>query len=194
MHSPTLFATLLSFALTLPLATSTPSTITTPPRPLLPRQTSSTTTFDANAAACSSYTSISDSCAAATSSFRHLPFSSKASCLCYTASNTYAPSIYDGYYGSCLNYYQTASTQYYYGTLSGDSNTRTPCAAAGNVLGTSAATGVVSVVVSSTSSAAGGATATASSSSTGSDSGVAAMERGGAVLGLIGVAAVFALF
>ena len=193
MHSPTLFAALLSLALTLPLATSTPSTITAPPRPLLPRQTSSTTTFDANVAACSSYSSITGSCAAATSSFGHLPFSSKASCLCYTASNTYAPSIYDGYWASCLNYYQTASPQYYYGTLSGDSKTTTPCAAAGNVLGTSAATGVMSMVVSSSSSAAGGATATASTSSTGSNSGVAGMERGGAVLGLIGVAAAFAL-
>jgi hypothetical protein len=49
------------------------------------------------------------------------------------------------------------------------------------------------MVVSSSSSAAGGATATASTSSTGSNSGVAGMERGGAVLGLIGVAAAFAL-
>lgn len=193
MHSPSLLATLLSLAFTLPLATSTPATITTPPRPLLPRQTSSTTTFDANVAACSSYSSIFGSCAAGTSSFQNLPFSSEASCLCYTASNTYAPSIYDGYLGSCLNYYQTASPQYYSQTLSGDSLTRTPCAAAGNVLGTSAATGVASEAVASSSSATSGATASASSSGTGTKSDAVSVKRGGFALGLIGVAAIFAL-
>jgi hypothetical protein len=193
MHSPSLLATFLSLAFTLPVATSTLSTITAPPRPLLPRQTSSSTAFDANVAACASYSSIFGSCVAATSSFQQLPFSSEATCLCYTASNTYAPSIFDGYWGSCLNYYQTASPQYYSQTLSGDSLTRTPCAAAGNVLGTSAATGVASVAVTSSSSAAGGATATASSSGSGSKSHAASVERGGALLGLIGVAAVFAL-
>jgi hypothetical protein len=195
MHANTLLQTLLSLALALPLASST-STITAPPRPLLPRQTSSpsSSAFDANVAACSSYTSLSGSCAAATSSFAALPFSSEASCLCYTDVSTYAPSIYDGYWASCLNYYQTASPEYYSQSLSGDTLTRTPCAAAGNVRGGNAATGVVSVVVAtSTAAATASGSGAASSTATGSSGGAGRAERGGGVFVLAGfLAALFA--
>src|SRR5436305_10786348 len=144
MSSQPLVHTLLTLAATFHLASS--ASITAPPRPLAPRQTASST-FDANVAACSSYSSLQASCAAATTSFTNLPFSSEATCLCYTDISTFAPSIYDGWWNSCLNYYQTASPSYYSQSLSGDTLTRTPCAAAGNVMGTAAATGVVSSVV-----------------------------------------------
>jgi hypothetical protein len=189
MYPQSLLPTIVSLALILPLAIST-STITTPPRPLLPRQTSSA--FDANVAACSSYSSLASSCAAATPSFAQLPFSSEASCLCYTAVSTYAPSIYDGYWGSCLNYYQTASPDYYSQSLSRGALPRTPCAAAGNVLGTNAATGVVSVVVATSTSAVSGSSS-ASSTATSSSSGAGSVERGGGILALVGLVALFAV-
>lgn len=192
MHPQSFLPTLLGLALVLPLATSTPSSITTPPRPLLPRQTSSSA-FDANVAACSSYSSLASSCAAATPSFAQLAFSSEAGCLCYTASSTYAPSIYDGYWGSCLNYYQTASPEYYSQSLSGDMLPRTPCAAAGNVLGTSAATGVVSVVVVATSSSAASGSGSAGSTANASSSGAGSVERGGGILVVMGLGALFAV-
>jgi hypothetical protein len=74
-------------------------------------------------------------------SFSALPFTTEASCLCYTGISTYAPSIFDGYWALCLDYYKTASPVFYSSNLHGDTVTRTPCAAAGNVLGTAAATG-----------------------------------------------------
>jgi hypothetical protein len=197
MHSHSLLQTILSLAATIHLASTTPSTITTPPRALLPRQTSSpsSSTFDANVAACSSYSSLSNSCAAASPPFGALPFSSEASCLCYTDVSTYAPSIYDGYWGSCLNYYQTASPEYFSQTLSGNTLTRTPCAAAGNVLGTAAATGVVSVVVvgSSSSVPTTGSGAASSPASTGTSSGAASVEKGGVFLVLTGLVALVAV-
>jgi hypothetical protein len=76
-----------------------------------------------------------------------MPFTTEASCLCYTGISTYAPSIFDGYWASCLDYYQTASPAFYSSSLQGDTLTRTPCAAAGNVLDTAAATGGVSSIV-----------------------------------------------
>lgn len=195
MHSQSLLQTLLSLAATIHL---TSSTITTPPRPLAPRQTApaSTSTFDANVAACSAYSSLESSCSAATTSFGALPFSSEASCLCYTDVSTYMPSIFDGYLSSCLDYYQTASPAYYSQSLSGDTLTRTPCAAAGNVMGSAAATGVVSSVFVSESTATATATSkssAASSTASGTSNAVASVERGGFFLVLAGLATLFAL-
>jgi hypothetical protein len=96
------------------------------------------------------------------SSFSALPFTTEASCLCYTGISTYAPSIFDGYWASCLDYFQTASPAFYSSNLHGDTVTRTPCAAAGNVLGTAAATGGVSSIVATSTAVTATATATAS--------------------------------
>ena len=194
MPTQTLLQIFLTLAATVQLGSTT--SITAPPRPLAPRQTASlTSTFDANIAACSSYSSLSASCAALTPSFAALPFASEASCLCYTQTSTYAPAVYDGYWGSCLNYYQTASPEYFSQSLSGNTLTRTPCAAAGNVLGTSAATGVVSSVVAGSSpTSAASVTASGSGPATGTSGGARSIERGDAATVLvIGLAAIFAV-
>jgi hypothetical protein len=52
-------------------------------------------------------------------SFSALPFTIEASCLCYAGISTYAPSIFDGYWASCLDYYQTASPAFYSSSLQG---------------------------------------------------------------------------
>lgn len=83
-------------------------------------------------------------------------------------------------------------------TLSGDTSTRTPCAAAGNVLGPGAATGVVSMVVATSSSAASGAgvtsrTGNATSTGSGIKSGAANMQRDGVAVGLIALVAIYAI-
>jgi hypothetical protein len=190
MHSQPLVQSLLTLAATFHLASS--ASITAPPRPLAPRQTASST-FDANIAACSSYSSLQASCAAATTSFTDLPFSSEASCLCYTDISTFAPSIYDGWWNSCLNYYQTASPSYYSQSLSGDTLTRTPCAAGGNVMGTAAATGVVSSVVAGTGSPTSGSGAPPTSTSTATAGGAVSLERGGFVAAVAALPVVFAV-
>jgi len=191
MHPQPLLHTFLTLAATFHLASS--ASITAPPRPLAPRQTASSSTFDANIAACSSYSSLQASCAAATTSFTHLPFSSEATCLCYTDTSTFAPSIYDGWWDSCLNYYQTASPSYYSHSLSGDTLTRTPCAAAGNVMGTAAATGVVSSVVASTSSPTSESGASPTSTTTAATGGAVSLERGGFVVVAAVLPALFAV-
>jgi len=74
--------------------------------------------------------------------------------------------------------------------------TRTPCAAAGNVMGSAAATGVVSSVFASeptaTATATSGSGATSSTAS-GTSNAVAGVERGGVILVLVGLATLFAL-
>jgi hypothetical protein len=87
-----------------------------------------TGSHDPNAVACSSWDSILLSCSASIPSFSALPFSVEASCLCYESS-TYAPTIYDNYWASCLNYFSTASPALYSSSLGGDAILRTPCAA-----------------------------------------------------------------
>lgn len=156
---------------------------------------SSTTTFDANYAACSSWQAIEASCSMDISSFSALPFTTEASCLCYTGTSTYAPSIFDGYWSSCLDYYQTASPAFYSSSLHGDMVTRTPCAAAGNVLGTAAATsGVSSLVATSTAvtatapattTASGTTTSTALTTQKNGTSGAAAVVRAAAGLMIV---------
>jgi hypothetical protein len=91
-----------------------------------------------NSGACVSFNLIQASCALATSSFTDLPFTVEASCLCYT-SGTYAPSVFDGYWGACLGFYSTASPVFY-SSLGGDTLTRTPCAEFGKVGGNSGPT------------------------------------------------------
>ena len=83
---------------------------------------------DPNAIACSSWDAILLSCSASVPSFSALPFSVEASCLCYESS-TYAPTIYDNYWASCLNYFSTASPTLYSSSLGGDAMPRAPCAA-----------------------------------------------------------------
>src|SRR5271155_1859264 len=180
MHSQALLHTFLTLTATFHLASS--ASITAPSRPLAPRQTASSSAFDANVAACSSYSSLKASCAAATTSFTNLPFSSEATCLCYTDISTFAPSIYDGWWDSCLNYYQTASPSYYSQSLSGNTLTRTPCAAAGNVMGTAAATGVVSSVVAGTGSPTSGSGASPTLITTAAAGGAVSLEREGFVV------------
>jgi hypothetical protein len=191
MHSQSFLHTFLTLAATFHLASA--ASITAPPRPLAPRQTAPPSTFDANVAACSSYSSLQVSCAAATTSFTHLPFSSEATCLCYTDISTFAPSIYDGWWDSCLNYYQTASPSYYSQTLSGDTLTRTPCAAAGNVMGAAAATGVVSSVVAGTGSPISGSGASLTSTTTAATGGAVSLEKRGFVVVAAALPALFAV-
>lgn len=124
---------------------------------------SGTATFDANYAACSSWEVIEASCSMDISSSA-LPFTTEASCLCYTGISTYAPNIFDGYWASCLDYYQTANPAFYSSSLQGDTLTRTPCAAAGNVLGTAVATGGVSSIVATSTAVTATATATTTAS------------------------------
>lgn len=76
-----------------------------------------TSTTDLNSEACSAWFDIRSSCALATPSFTALPFSAEASCLCYTSS-TFAPSIYDGYWESCVSHYKTASPSFWSASLS----------------------------------------------------------------------------
>jgi len=148
-------------------------------------QSAPTSSFDPNYAACTSYSAIQSSCAAAVSSFAALPFSQEASCLCYTSTSTWAPNFYDGLYGSCINYYQTASPSIYSSSFTGAEATRTPCAAAGNVRGESAVTGPASVNIASSSAmatSAASSTAAASASATSASSGNAAVVVGGGAL------------
>ncbi len=103
----------------------------------------SSASYDANAAACASWDAVQVSCSKETSSFEALSFSVEASCLCYSAS-TYAPSIYDGLWGSCLAFYKTANSTFYSQSLGGDAEPRTPCAAVGNVMSSPSMTGIAS--------------------------------------------------
>jgi hypothetical protein len=114
--------------------------------------TSTSPSQPANSGACVSFDLIQASCAIATSSFTNLPFTDEASCLCY-ASGTYAPSLFDGYWGACLAFYSTASPAFYT-SLGGDTLTRSPCAEVGNVRSTGPTTigpGSTPATISSTS-------------------------------------------
>ena len=118
-------------------------------------------TVAGNAAACDSWDAIEMSCSSKISSFTDLSFSAEASCLCYTSS-TYAPFIFDGYLGQCLQYLSTASPSFY-SSLGGDTLPRTPCALVGNVASEAVATTTassVAIMSSTTSSANSAASAT----------------------------------
>jgi hypothetical protein len=84
-------------------------------------------TGDPNYDACLSWQSISSTCQASIPAFASLPIPTEDKCLCYT-SGTYAPSIFDGYWASCLAYFSTASPTFYSSSLGGDGSPRSPCA------------------------------------------------------------------
>ena len=102
-------------------------------------------TGDANKAACSSYFSIYSSCSTKnpaefqTASDGLPNFSNEASCLCYTTSSTstvFAPSVLDGYWGSCIDWFQTASPAFYSASIIGTASEAailSPCAGFGDV-------------------------------------------------------------
>ncbi|OAL34939.1 hypothetical protein AYO20_05900 [Fonsecaea nubica] len=91
------------------------------------------TAIDSNLISCSSWYSMEASCSSDNINASPPPFSIQASCLCYTSS-VFAPSVFDGYWDGCLEYYKTASSAYYYETLSSPGkNLNTPCARVGNV-------------------------------------------------------------
>jgi hypothetical protein len=117
---------------------------------------------DPNDLACLSWNAIQLSCSSSIPSFSALPFSVEASCLCYKSS-TYIGSVYDDYWGSCLNYFSTASPVFYSSTLGGDTVQRTPCAAEALYTATTSVGSVISSAF--INSAGSGATASAPSSS-----------------------------
>jgi hypothetical protein len=71
--------------------------------------------------------------------------------------------------------------------------TRTPCAAGGNVIGTAAATGVVSSVVAGMGSPTSGSGASSTSTSTAAAGGAVNLERGGFVAAVAALPALFAV-
>ncbi|KAL8762429.1 MAG: hypothetical protein Q9184_001557 [Pyrenodesmia sp. 2 TL-2023] len=93
--------------------------------------------------ACSSIGSKLEACESATPGFQYLSlWDSQASCYCYQGSN-FAPSSFDNYYSSCLEYLSTDNTEAYsLLTVTGDTGeaVSTPCASMGNVRETSPAT------------------------------------------------------
>ena len=101
----------------------------TPSAALLPvTQTASSPDFRA----CEQFNSVFDRCENATPGFSTLrPFTSQASCLCYSSSS-YQGFVYDGYYSSCLEYFSTADTVAYssIASLANHNITSSPCSAA----------------------------------------------------------------
>jgi hypothetical protein len=107
-------------------------------------QPTATSAQDPNDLACLTWRALQLSCESAVPSFTALPFSVEASCLCFQSS-TYIGNVYDDLWGSCLNYFSTASPAFYSSTLGGDTLDRTPCAAEG--LSTAASSVVSSAIV-----------------------------------------------
>ena len=85
---------------------------------------------DPNYIACGSFYGIFDNCESQTPGFTNEPFTSAASCLCYS-SETYVGSIYDGYYSSCLTYLSTGDPSEYsqIQASAGGAITNRPCSA-----------------------------------------------------------------
>jgi hypothetical protein len=115
--------------------------------PLTTGPTKTRTGHPAGTSDCVSWEVIVASCELETPSFTNLPVSQEASCLCYT-NRTFAPTIFDGYWGSCLAFLSTASPKYY-SSVGGDGQPRTPCAEYGDVR----ATGPRDTIVTSSSTA-----------------------------------------
>jgi hypothetical protein len=90
------------------------------------------TVIDTYLISCSSWYSLEASCSSDDLFSSAPPFSVQASCLCYTSS-VFAPTVFDGYWDGCLEYYKTASSAYYYSTLATEGNLETPCARVGDV-------------------------------------------------------------
>lgn len=133
MQLPALFLTLCFVFTSLPpsLAQSGASTspaITSPP--------STTTTYSQGQLACLSEGEFISICNSLTPGFVSLTdFSLQAPCLCYS-STSWAPSIYDGFHSSCLNWYSTADPGDYSSiTAEGTAPPVTaPCQKVGNVV------------------------------------------------------------
>jgi hypothetical protein len=160
---------------------------------------SASASSDPNLSACLSFESISSSCDAQIPGFATEAISAEENCLCFT-SGTYAPSIFDGYWSSCLNYYSTASPEIYSSSLGGDAGVRSPCAlfvptaagTASTALPTTAAAtttmassgaGVTSIGPTSTSIPLTTAAATTKSSPSGNSGAVSG--NGGSMMGLL---------
>lgn len=94
---------------------------------------------DPNYIACTSLYGILEDCAGQTPGFSNEPFTSKASCLCYS-SKSYVGSVYDGYYSSCLAYFSTGDTSGYSQMQASDGGviTSRPCSANAGALTASA--------------------------------------------------------
>jgi hypothetical protein len=104
---------------------------------------------DPNKSACSSWAALQSSCSAAApgefqTNANGIPnLSSEASCLCYTTQAStlvYAPAVYDGYWGSCVEYMKTANPSFYSASLvesAAESAIMSPCSQVGNVRGAS---------------------------------------------------------
>ena len=133
MHLPALVLALCFVFTSLPpsLAQSSASTspaITSPP--------STTTTYSPGQLACLSEGEYISICNSLTPGFVSLTdFSLQAPCLCYS-STSWAPSIYDGYHSSCLNWYSTADPSDYFSiTAEGTAPPVTaPCQKVGDVV------------------------------------------------------------
>lgn len=100
------------------------------------------TIIDTFLISCSSWYSLEASCSSDGLISSNPPFSIQASCLCYSSS-AFAPTVFDDYWDGCLEYYKTASSAYYYDTLSPKGNLETPCARVGDVRNSGAGTATV---------------------------------------------------
>lgn len=160
--------------------------------------TSSPASSDPYYSACLSFEAISSSCNAEVPGFATMPISAEENCLCYT-SGTYAPSIFDGYWASCLTYYSTASPAIYSSSLDGDAGVRSPCALIEPTATAAASTAVQTTSASAMASSGAGVTSvgptstnialttTAAATTTMSASGSSAVESAGrvSIIGLL---------
>lgn len=109
--------------------------------------TAANSTTDPNREACSSWSGKISSCSIDhRSAFRTISGGlqhpvKEASCLCYTTKSgsvlSYAPSGYDNYWSSCLNWYKTADPELYFSTIlavTSESVIATPCAQLGDFI------------------------------------------------------------
>ena len=83
---------------------------------------------DPRAAACVSVSRFVVSCEARTPDFDQLEFSSQSSCIC-SVNGTNAPTVYDGFWSTCLAWISTADPAQYsvVGKNNGTDVVRTPC-------------------------------------------------------------------
>lgn len=120
---------------------------------------------DANKVACSSWFDIFASCNAKIPSLTALPFTAEASCLCYTGS-IFAPSVYDKPWGSCVQYYKTASPAFYTSSIGVGDGVMTPCASVGDVRATTSASSTSSTAAASSAASAATPTSTTPTATT----------------------------
>lgn len=150
-----------------------------------------TSSEDPNDVACLSWNAIHLSCSSVVPSFTALPFSIEASCECYESS-TYRGSVYDDLWGSCLNYFSTASPVFYSSTLGGDAVPRTPCAAEASLTATSSVESIISsAVINSVGSQPSIALTTTEPTGTSSNGATVVGRGGSSVVMLAGLLAVF---